>query len=224
MGTYNHFVNKLTSNYFVKQLSEPHVYQGPSPTTQTTTLWIHTTTVWIIWSQNTTENNFQSSMLTRARPLQHKQPLCKHTQSLCGPPPIIQTTNFLAQTSTTQSITVYVGTYNHFICKLTSNYWSKTTFRAPCSPGSAPHNTNNHSVDSHNHCVCYLISKHYWRHLSEPHVHQGPPLQHKQPLCKHTQPLCGLLDLKTQLKINLQSPIFTRACPPQHEQPLCGHT
>ena len=26
----------------VKQLSEPHVHQGPSPTTQTTNLWIHT--------------------------------------------------------------------------------------------------------------------------------------------------------------------------------------
>ena len=59
------------------------------------------------------------------------------------------------------------------------------------------HNTNNHSVGIHNHCV-------------------GS--------CGHTQPLCGLFNLKTQLENNFQNPMLTKARPPQHKQPLCGHT
>ena len=37
-----------------KQLWEPHVYQGTTPTIQTTTMWGHTTNLWVYWPENTT--------------------------------------------------------------------------------------------------------------------------------------------------------------------------
>ena len=50
----------------------------------------------------------------------------------------------------------------------------KTPFRAPCSPGPAPYNTNNHSVSTHNHCVGYWTSKHHWKSIYRAPYSPGP--------------------------------------------------
>ena len=62
-------------------------------------------------------------------------------------------------TITRQTITVWAHTTTLWVNS--PHYCCKTTFRAPCSPGSVLYNTNNHSVDTHNHCVDYLTLKHY---------------------------------------------------------------
>ena len=46
---YNTSINCVgTCNHFVVLLSELHVHQGPPRTAQTTTVWAHRTTVWVI--------------------------------------------------------------------------------------------------------------------------------------------------------------------------------
>ena len=68
---------------------------------------------------------------------------------------------------------------------------------------------------THNYCVRdYLTSKHYWKTTFRAPCLSGVlPPQHKQPHCGHTKQLCGLFDLKTLLKNNFQSPMFTRGSP-----------
>ena len=78
------------------QFSEPHVQQGSPPTTQTTTLWAHTTTVWVNGPQNTTGT--------------HLTELHIHQ----GQTPTIQTTTLDAHTTTLWAIEPQNTTVNQF--------------------------------------------------------------------------------------------------------------
>ena len=55
-----------------------------SSLSMTTTLRAHGTTMWLSCPQKKLENNFQDPMFIKGSPNQHREPLCRHTEPLCG--------------------------------------------------------------------------------------------------------------------------------------------
>ena len=186
MCTHNHGVHYWKTTFRAPCLSGVSPYK----TTHITTVWTHTTTVYLT-----------GKLPKEPRVYQGRPPSSKNTNNHCvnrrihcvslltsrnywkttfrapclsrDPPPI-----------NTHNHYVGGGKRNHCVGLLTSrNYW-KTTFRAPC--------------------------------LSR----VPPPHEHTQPPCGHTDPLCGCIHLKNLLENNYQSPMFSSPPSHQHTQPL----
>ena len=77
VGTHNHCVGLLTSKLYLNTTLRATCLAGsPHPTTQTTIVWTHTTTLHVNWPHNCTGNNYQGPIFSRVLPPQYKQPLC----------------------------------------------------------------------------------------------------------------------------------------------------
>ena len=148
-------------------------------------LWAHTTTVWVIWPQNTTGKQFSEPPVHQGPPPQHKQPLCGHTQPLCGYWTLKHCSNtpframFIRGSPSTTPTTVWA--------QYKTTLWLNTTGNQLSEPhhDHGPPSQHKQPLCGHTQQLCGIfdLKTPLENNFQSPMFTKTRPPQHKQPLC-----------------------------------------
>ena len=150
---------------------------SPYKTTHITTAWALTTGLFDL--KTLLENNFRSPMFTRARPLKHKQPLCKLTQTVWVIGPQNTTGNQFSkphvhQGPPPQHKQSFCGGTQPLCGLIDLKTLLEHTYQSNAYKGFSPSTAQTKTVSVHT-TILWVISPQITngKQLSEPHVYQG---------------------------------------------------